>query len=74
MLFMQPLPVLCPAGLVPDATDVDAFNAAYRRAKQQQAFFVAVERQGPRWTVKADTLTVRATRSTTACTTPSATR
>ncbi|MFC9930006.1 hypothetical protein [Streptomyces sp. NPDC127190] len=57
MLFTQPPPVPCPAGLVPDATGVDAFNAAYRRAKQQRAVFVGVERQGPRWTVKADTLT-----------------
>ncbi|MCX4515079.1 hypothetical protein OHA27_33055 [Streptomyces sp. NBC_01619] len=30
---MQPLPAACPPGLVPDATDVDAFNAAYRRAQ-----------------------------------------
>ncbi|MFE4621536.1 hypothetical protein [Streptomyces mirabilis] len=53
---MPPLPTPCPPGLVPDATDVDAFNAAYRRAKQHQGF-VAVEEQGRRWTVKADTLT-----------------
>lgn len=54
---MQPLPTPCPADLIPDATSVDAFNAAYRQAKQQRAVFVAVERQGPRWTVKADALT-----------------
>ncbi|MGW4985735.1 hypothetical protein [Streptomyces mirabilis] len=53
---MRPLPTPCPSGLVPDATDVDAFNAAYRWAKQHQVF-VAVEEQGRRWTVKADTLT-----------------
>ncbi|MFD7861456.1 hypothetical protein [Streptomyces sp. NPDC059783] len=54
---MEPLPIPCPAGLVPDATGIDAFNAAYRQAKQQEAVFVAVERQGPRWTARADTLT-----------------
>ncbi|MFI2351208.1 hypothetical protein ACH492_30140 [Streptomyces sp. NPDC019443] len=42
---MQPLPTPCPPGLVPDATDVDAFNAAYRQAKQQHQAFVAVEEQ-----------------------------
>ncbi|WP_328403562.1 hypothetical protein OHS70_33020 [Streptomyces sp. NBC_00390] len=52
---MQPLPTPCPPGLVPDATDVDAFNAACRRAKQQHQVFVAVEEQGRRWPVKADT-------------------
>jgi hypothetical protein len=54
---MQPLPTPCPAGQVPDATAVDAFNAAYKQAKQQYAVFVAVENQGRRWTVKADALT-----------------
>ncbi|OKK02418.1 hypothetical protein AMK26_22430 [Streptomyces sp. CB03234] len=54
---MQPLPIPCPAGQVPDATAVDAFNAAYRQAKRQHAVFVAVENQGRRWTVKADALT-----------------
>lgn len=54
---MQPLPTPCPPGLVPAATDVDAFNAAYRRAKQQHQVFVAVAEQGRRWMVKADTLT-----------------
>lgn len=54
---MEPLPIPCPADLVPDATGADAFNAAYRQAKQQRAVFVAVERQGPRWTSKADVLT-----------------
>ncbi|MFB7931973.1 hypothetical protein ACFC4C_23035 [Streptomyces sp. NPDC056039] len=54
---MQPLPIPCPAELIPDATSVDDFNAAYWQAKQQHAVFVAVERQGPRWTAKADALT-----------------
>lgn len=54
---MESLPIPCPADLVPDATGADAFNTAYRRAKQQRAVFVAVERQGPRWTAKADVLT-----------------
>ncbi|AVI00236.1 hypothetical protein C5L38_34865 (plasmid) [Streptomyces sp. WAC00288] len=57
---MEPLPIPCPAELVPDATGADAFNAAYRQAKEQQVVFVAVERQGPRWTAKADTLTAGA--------------
>ena len=51
---MQPLPTPCPADLIPG---VDAFNAAYRHAKQQRVVSVAIERQGPRWTVKADALT-----------------
>lgn len=50
---MQPLPIPCPAGLIPDATDPDTFNAAYRAAQEQQAVFIAVEHHGPRWTVKA---------------------
>lgn len=53
---MQPLPVPCPAAQIPDATGVDAFNTAYGQAKEQRAVFIAVERQGPRWTVKADAL------------------
>ncbi|MFE5883819.1 hypothetical protein [Streptomyces hydrogenans] len=57
MLLMEPLPIPCPAHLVPDATGVDAFNAAYWWAKQQRAVFVAVERRGPRWMAKADALT-----------------
>ncbi|GGW70026.1 hypothetical protein [Streptomyces xantholiticus] len=54
---MQPLPAPCPADLIPDATGIDAFNAAYKAAKRQQTVFVAVERQGHHWTVKADTIT-----------------
>ncbi|WP_314250974.1 hypothetical protein [Streptomyces sp. DSM 40907] len=38
---MQPLPVPCPADLIPDATAVDAFNAASKEAKQQHAVFIA---------------------------------
>ncbi|MER6018818.1 hypothetical protein [Streptomyces anulatus] len=54
---MEPLPIPCPADRVPDATGLEAFETAYRAAKQQQVVFVAVESQGPRWTVKADALT-----------------
>ncbi len=57
MPLMQPLPLPCPADLVPDATAVDAFNTAYKQAKRQHAVFIAVENQGRRWTVKADALT-----------------
>ncbi|MFF3363838.1 hypothetical protein [Streptomyces misionensis] len=54
---MQPLPVPCPAHLVPDATGTNAFHDAYRNAMAQNAVFVAIEAEGPHWTVKADTLT-----------------
>ncbi|MEU5092938.1 hypothetical protein [Streptomyces sp. NPDC021356] len=54
---MQPLPQPCPAGLIPDATGMAAFKAAYRHAKQQRAVFVAIECEGARWTVKADMIT-----------------
>ncbi|MFF1632088.1 MULTISPECIES: hypothetical protein [unclassified Streptomyces] len=53
---MQPLPIRCPGHLLPDATD--AFDVAYRAAKAQRAVFVAIEREGQQWTVKADALTV----------------
>ncbi|TQJ92748.1 hypothetical protein FBY22_3663 [Streptomyces sp. SLBN-31] len=54
---MQPLPVPCPAPLIPDATGTDAFQTTYRKAMAEHAVFVAVESEGPqRWTVKADTL------------------
>ncbi|MFE5038902.1 hypothetical protein [Streptomyces sp. NPDC056683] len=49
------LPVPCPGPLIPDATD--RFDAAYRAAKAQRAVFVGIEREGERWTVKADALT-----------------
>ncbi|MEU0946844.1 hypothetical protein ABZ379_29475 [Streptomyces canus] len=52
---MQPLPIPCPSHLIPDATDT--FGAVYRAAKAQRAVFVAIEREGQRWTVKADALT-----------------
>ncbi|MET9072481.1 hypothetical protein ABZX95_09885 [Streptomyces sp. NPDC004232] len=67
---MQPLPIPCPADLIPDATGLDAFNTVYRAAEQQQAVFIAVERQGPRWTVNADVLSAPTTPSTPRCTTP----
>ncbi|MGW0846738.1 hypothetical protein ACWD26_42800 [Streptomyces sp. NPDC002787] len=55
---MQPLPVPCPAHLIPDATGTDAFHAAYRQAMAQHAVFIAIESEKrQRWTVKADTLT-----------------
>ncbi|MEV0982595.1 hypothetical protein [Streptomyces sp. NPDC049915] len=55
---MQPLPVPCPAHLIPDATGTGAFHNAYRTAMAHGAVFVAIELEGPdRWTVKADTLT-----------------
>lgn len=54
---MQPWPVPCPAGLIPDVTGTDAFHNAYRNAMANRAVFVAVECEGRRWTVNADTLT-----------------
>ncbi|MEU9313757.1 hypothetical protein [Streptomyces sp. NPDC048256] len=54
---MQPLPVPCPAPLIPDVSGADAFHTAYRQAMAHRAVFVAIESDGPRWTVKADTLT-----------------
>lgn len=58
MPLVQPLPVPCPAHLIPDATGTDAFDAAYRQAMAQHAVFVAIEfEKRQRWTVKADTLT-----------------
>ncbi|MFE3633590.1 hypothetical protein [Streptomyces sp. NPDC059168] len=47
---MQPLPVPCPADLIPDATGMVAFEAAYRQAKEQDAVFVAIESLGGHWT------------------------
>ncbi|MCZ4126125.1 hypothetical protein [Streptomyces sp. H39-S7] len=50
----------CPAHLIPDATGLDTFNAAYKAAKMADAVYVGVERRGRRWTVKADPLTAAA--------------
>ncbi|MFV5998742.1 hypothetical protein ACNPQM_42025 [Streptomyces sp. NPDC056231] len=56
---MQPLPIPCPAHLIPDATGTDAFHDVYRNAMAHNAVFVATESEArQRWTVKADTLTV----------------
>jgi hypothetical protein len=57
MSVMQSLPVPCPAGQIPDATGIAAFNAAYEAARAAGAVFVCVARSGQRWTVKADTFT-----------------
>ncbi|MFE3032981.1 hypothetical protein ACFXKY_15220 [Streptomyces canus] len=54
---MHPLPVPCPAHLIPDASGTEEFHQAYRQAMANGAVFVAIESDGPRWTVKADTLT-----------------
>ncbi|MET8957118.1 hypothetical protein [Streptomyces sp. NPDC004533] len=54
---MQPLPVPCSAHLIPVATGTGAFHHAYRNAMADGAVFVAIECEGHRWTVKADTLT-----------------
>ncbi|MDF3291929.1 hypothetical protein [Streptomyces silvisoli] len=54
---MQQLPVPCPAELVPNATGTKAFHAAYREAMARRVVFVAIEHDGPTWTVKADSLT-----------------
>ena len=54
---MESLPVPCPAHLIPVASGTGAFHKAYRRAMAHGAVFVAIESEGPRWTVKADTLT-----------------
>ncbi|MFE4777888.1 hypothetical protein [Streptomyces sp. NPDC056713] len=48
----------CPADRIPDATGMDAFNAACKAAKEQRVVFISVEEQGSSlWTVKADALT-----------------
>ncbi|MFD8257717.1 hypothetical protein [Streptomyces griseoluteus] len=58
MPFVQPLPIPCPAHLIPVATGTDAFYDAYRNAMADSAVFIALEDEGlHRWTVKADTLT-----------------
>ncbi|MFV5998643.1 hypothetical protein ACNPQM_41440 [Streptomyces sp. NPDC056231] len=40
---MQPLPVPCPAHLIPDATGTDAFHDVYRNAMAHNAVFGATE-------------------------------
>ncbi|MFE5038625.1 hypothetical protein [Streptomyces sp. NPDC056683] len=54
---MQSLPTPCPADLIPDATGVDAFSTVCKQAELQHAVCIAIEHQGPQWTVKADALT-----------------
>ncbi|MGW4519034.1 hypothetical protein ACWEO4_45840 [Streptomyces sp. NPDC004393] len=54
---MQPLPTPCPADLIPEVTSMDVCNAATKAAKNQGAVWVAIERQGGGWAVKADALT-----------------
>lgn len=55
--LIHPLPVPCPAHLIPHASGTDAFHQTVRQAMADGALFVAIESHGPRWTVKADTLT-----------------
>ncbi|WP_328543458.1 MULTISPECIES: hypothetical protein [unclassified Streptomyces] len=57
MFVMVPLPTPCPADRIPGATGLGAFEAAGKAAKGQRVVFIAVERQGPLWTVKAEALT-----------------
>ncbi|MET8788402.1 hypothetical protein [Streptomyces sp. NPDC004589] len=57
MIVMQPLPVPCPADLIPDVTGLEALEAACKAARQQGVVFVGIERQSDRWIVKADVLT-----------------
>jgi hypothetical protein len=57
---MQSVPLPCPAGHIPDATGISAFNAAYETARAAGAVFVCIARSGQRWTVKADTFTAPA--------------
>ncbi|MGW7674301.1 hypothetical protein ACWGJX_45810 [Streptomyces sp. NPDC054775] len=54
---MQPLPIPCPAGLIPHVTGLEALEIACRAARKQGAVFVGIEREGDRWIVKADALT-----------------
>ncbi|MFE9139363.1 hypothetical protein [Streptomyces sp. NPDC007355] len=44
---MEPLPIPCPAGLIPDVTVAEAFSAAYRAAKEQRVVLVAPHRSTP---------------------------
>jgi len=57
MVLMQPLSAPYPADLMPDATGMAAFKAAYRQTKEQDAGFVTIESLGEHWTVKADMIT-----------------
>ncbi|MGW6414873.1 hypothetical protein [Streptomyces sp. NPDC055055] len=57
MPSMDPLPIPCPAERIPDASGPDGFHAVYRAALEQRAVFVTLEGEGPRWRIKADTLT-----------------
>ncbi|MFE2993313.1 hypothetical protein [Streptomyces sp. NPDC059262] len=43
MLVMEPLSTPCPADRIPDATGLDALEAACKAAKQQRVVFIAVE-------------------------------
>ncbi|WP_329624873.1 hypothetical protein OG357_34675 [Streptomyces sp. NBC_01255] len=45
-----------PAERIPDASGLNGFDAAYRAARQQRAVFIALESEGPRWRIEADTL------------------
>ncbi|QRX92032.1 hypothetical protein [Streptomyces noursei] len=43
-----------PAALIPDCTKPEAHHAAYSSAKTNDAIFVCIARQGPRWKVELD--------------------
>ncbi|WP_406218487.1 hypothetical protein [Streptomyces canus] len=43
-----------PAALIPDCTKPEAHHAAYKSAKANDAIFVCIARQGPRWMVELD--------------------
>ncbi|MGW3487075.1 hypothetical protein [Streptomyces sp. NPDC001054] len=45
-----------PAALLPDCTDSEAHHAAYRSAKNNDAIFVAISRQGRRLKVELDAM------------------
>ncbi|GAA1226347.1 hypothetical protein GCM10009646_12950 [Streptomyces aureus] len=56
-MFGEPLPMPCAADGIPDASGLDAFEAACKAAKDQRVVLIVVERQGRLWAVKADALT-----------------
>ncbi|MER6572689.1 hypothetical protein ABT288_42655 [Streptomyces sp. NPDC001093] len=60
----------CPADLIPDATGLDAVTSVCRAAEKPRVVFIAVERQGPRWTVEADVLSAPQSDVDARCTTP----